>query len=163
MNAAEYNIAVTDYADRLYGFVLKNIQQKEDAKDLVQNAFIALWENKENVEIDRCKPYLFQVCYNQTIDYYRKNKRMAYTETIVDAMVETKRTEDTMLKQTLQHSLLLLSEQERSLILLKDYEGYSYIEIGEITKLNESQVKVYLMRARLKLKEILQKRGIHNN
>jgi DNA-directed RNA polymerase specialized sigma24 family protein len=43
------------------------------------------------------------------------------------------------------------------LVMLKDYEGYSYQEIGEITGLNESQVKVYLHRARLQLREYIVK------
>ncbi|MGH2645466.1 MAG: RNA polymerase sigma factor [Chitinophagaceae bacterium] len=41
--------------------------------------------------------------------------------------------------------------------MLKDYEGYSYEQIAEITGLNASQVKVYLHRARLKMKEYLVK------
>jgi RNA polymerase sigma-70 factor (ECF subfamily) len=48
-----------------------------------------------------------------------------------------------------------LSEIQRNVILLRDYQGYSYAEIGEITGLNESQVKVYIYRARLALKEYL--------
>jgi RNA polymerase sigma-70 factor (ECF subfamily) len=48
-------------------------------------------------------------------------------------------------------------ETQRSLVLLKDYEGYSYDEIGQITGLSESQVKVYLHRARLQLKDYLVK------
>ena len=50
-----------------------------------------------------------------------------------------------------------LSETQRSLVMLKDYEGYNYAEIGEITGLNESQVKVYLHRARLLLREYIVK------
>jgi RNA polymerase sigma-70 factor (ECF subfamily) len=41
--------------------------------------------------------------------------------------------------------------------MLRDYEGYSYEEIGEITALNPSQVKVYIYRARLALKEYIGK------
>ena len=51
----------------------------------------------------------------------------------------------------------LLDEIQRSLVLLKDYEGYNYEEIGEITGLNASQVKVYLHRARFKLKSFIVK------
>jgi len=51
-----------------------------------------------------------------------------------------------------------LGETQRSLVLLKDYEGYSYQEIGAITGLSESQVKVYLHRARLQLKTYLVRR-----
>ena len=48
-----------------------------------------------------------------------------------------------------------LSEIQRTVILLRDYEGYDYEEIGKITDLKESQVKVYIFRARKKLKQIL--------
>jgi RNA polymerase sigma-70 factor (ECF subfamily) len=55
----------------------------------------------------------------------------------------------------LEEALGRLGETQRSLVMLKDYEGYSYEEIGEITGLNSSQVKVYLHRARLQLKEYI--------
>jgi RNA polymerase sigma-70 factor (ECF subfamily) len=48
-----------------------------------------------------------------------------------------------------------LNHTQKSLVMLKDYEGYSYEEIGKITGLNESQVKVYLHRARLTLRNYL--------
>ena len=57
----------------------------------------------------------------------------------------------------LEDALGRLGETQRSLVLLKDYEGYSYEEIGRIMNLNASQVKVYLHRARLQLKEYLVK------
>jgi RNA polymerase sigma-70 factor (ECF subfamily) len=59
------------------------------------------------------------------------------------------------LRRTLENALARLNETQRSLVLLKDYEGYSYSEIGQITGLNESQVKVYLHRARIQLKNYL--------
>ena len=46
-----------------------------------------------------------------------------------------------------------MPEDQRSVILLRDYEGYSYKEISELTGLSESQVKVYIYRGRLFLKE----------
>ena len=54
-------------------------------------------------------------------------------------------------------ALAKLNEKQRSLVMLTDYEGYSYEEIGKITGLNESQVKVYLHRARLLLREYIVK------
>ena len=59
------------------------------------------------------------------------------------------------LKKTLMEALNRLNETQKSLVMLKDYEGYSYEEIGQIMNLNESQVKVYLHRARLTLKNYL--------
>ena len=61
------------------------------------------------------------------------------------------------LKKILDEALSRLSETQKSLVLLKDYEGYSYEEIGEIMNLNASQVKVYLHRARVQLKSYLVK------
>ena len=60
-------------------------------------------------------------------------------------------------KQILNEALTKLPEIQKSVIMLRDYEGYSYEEIGRIMELNESQVKVYLHRARLQLKEYLGK------
>ncbi|HRX93437.1 MAG TPA: RNA polymerase sigma factor, partial [Chitinophagaceae bacterium] len=61
------------------------------------------------------------------------------------------------LKKVLNEALARLSDTQRSLVMLKDYEGYSYDEIGQIMNLNASQVKVYLHRARVQLKEYLVK------
>ena len=59
------------------------------------------------------------------------------------------------LKSVLAHSLELLSDVQKSILLLRDYEGHSYDEIAEILQISESQVKVYLFRARQKMKEYL--------
>jgi RNA polymerase sigma-70 factor (ECF subfamily) len=61
------------------------------------------------------------------------------------------------LKKILDRALAQLDEQARALVLLKDYEGYRYDEIAQITGLTDSQVKVYLHRARKILKEYLVK------
>ena len=50
-----------------------------------------------------------------------------------------------------------MSEIQRSVVMLRDYEGYPYDEIGEITGLSESQVKVYIFRARKALKQYIGK------
>jgi len=55
----------------------------------------------------------------------------------------------------LNEALNKLPEIQRSVIMLRDYEGYDYNEIGEITGLNESQVKVYIFRARKFLKNYI--------
>jgi RNA polymerase sigma-70 factor (ECF subfamily) len=58
-------------------------------------------------------------------------------------------------QKVLHEALSRLSETQRSLVMLKDYEGYSYEEIGKITGLSESQVKVYLHRARIQLRDYI--------
>jgi len=156
MTEREYNECVNLYADNVYRFILKNLGHTEDAKDVVQGAFEKLWINRDKVENERSKSYLFTVAYNQMIDHIRKNKRISLKEEFTEAargIAAPKH--DT--KRILNEALAKLSDQQRSLVLLKDYEGYSYEEIGQITGLNESQVKVYLHRARLQLREYIVK------
>jgi len=59
--------------------------------------------------------------------------------------------------EILNNGLNELSEIQRNVVLLRDYEGYSYQEIGEMTDLSEQQVKVYIFRARKFLKEYIGK------
>lgn len=84
---------------------------------------------------------------------YRKKGRIQYQEEIVHQ--ESYQLSNPDLKKVLDRALAQLDEQARALVLLKDYEGYSYDEIGQITELTESQVKVYLHRARKQLKNYL--------
>jgi len=133
---------------------VKNLRHEEDARDIVQTAFEKLWRNRESVENEKSKSYLFTVAYNQMIDHIRKVKRIQ----LKDGFSENARIQNPTnnnLKKTLMEALNRLNETQKSLVMLKDYEGYSYEEIGEIMGLNESQVKVYLHRARLTLREYL--------
>ena len=156
MTDREYNNCVSAHADGVYRFILKNLQHEEDARDVVQSAFEKMWLNREQVNVNTAKSYLFTVAYNQMIDHIRKNKRIVLQEEF-DEMTKVDRGEMPSFKKELEKALQQLTPLQKSLILLKDYEGYSYEEIGKITALNPSQVKVYLHRARLQLKEIVGK------
>lgn len=156
MTEKDYNECVTLYADNVYRFIVKNLRHEEDARDVVQTAFEKLWINRTAVDYTKCKSYLFTVAYNQMIDHLRKVRRVYLSE---DFKEETKvyNRQFNNAKAVLEEALNRLSETQRSLVVLKDYEGYSYEEIGKITGLSSSQVKVYLHRARLQLKEYLVK------
>jgi len=156
MTEREYNNCVTEYADNVYRFILKNLRHEEDARDVVQTAFEKMWRNREEVDAQKCKSYLFTVAYHQMIDHIRKVKRITLKEEFNEnAKIQHQPAHN--LKKVLEEALGRLNETQRSLVLLKDYEGYSYEEIGKIMDLNASQVKVYLHRARVQLKEYLVK------
>ena len=156
MTEKEYNDCVTEYADNVYRFIVKNLRHEEDARDVVQTAFEKLWRNRADVDGAKCKSYLFTVAYNQMIDHLRKIKRVNLKETFnEETKVFSQQYNNT--KAILNEALARLSETQRSLVMLKDYEGYSYEEIGKIMNLSESQVKVYLHRARVQLKEYIVK------
>lgn len=157
MTEREYNQCVTEYADPVYRFILKSLRHDEDARDVVQTAFEKMWINRANIDGAKGKGYLFKVAYNQMLDHFRKAKRMGvkeeYSELKEDIKVYHLPVSNT--RKVLEKALTQLSETQRSLVLLKDYEGYSYEEIAQITGLSESQVKVYLHRARVQLKNYL--------
>ncbi|MDQ6813512.1 MAG: RNA polymerase sigma factor [Bacteroidota bacterium] len=155
MTEQQYNECVNLYADNVYRFIVKNLRHEEDARDIVQSAFEKMWRNCDAVENDKSKSYLFTVAYNQMIDHIRKAKRVSLTEEFGETILEANYQPAANVQQTLREALNKLNETQRSLVMLKDYEGYNYEEIGKITGLSESQVKVYLHRARLTLRNYL--------
>ena len=154
MTDKDYNDCVDNFADGVYRFIVKNIRHTEDAQDIVQSAFEKLWVNRAQVLPEKAKSYLFTVAYHQMIDHIRTSNKMPLSEetSIPHQPIVQERRE---LKQVLMRAVNELNPTQKSLVLLKDYEGYSYHEIGEIMNLSDSQVKVYLHRARLILKNKL--------
>ena len=155
MTDQQFNNAVDLYADGVYRFIVKSIRHQEDAKDIVQTSFEKLWINRAIVDSLKIKSYLFTVAYHQMIDHIRQGSKMVMTENLENITNHTVYQKNGELKQLLLQAINALNPTQKSLVLLKDYEGYSYQEIGEIMSLSESQVKVYLHRARLQLKNIL--------
>jgi RNA polymerase sigma-70 factor (ECF subfamily) len=155
MTEKDYNQCVNLYADNVFRFIVKNLRHEEDARDVVQTAFEKLWRNRDAVENDKCKSYLFTVAYNQMIDHIRKNKRITLKEDFAEEIKIGYQNSTNRTKQVLMEALNRLNDTQRSLVLLKDYEGYNYDEISKIMDLTESKVKVYLHRARLALRNYL--------
>ena len=154
MTTSEYNKSVDQYSDNIYRFALKNLRDSEKAKDIVQDTFMKLWVKVDDVNCEKVKSYLFTSAYHSMVDLSRKEKRAGeYNESKVKKMVHSEQYSDA--KEILDVAVAKLPDIQRQMILLRDYEGYSYEEIGEITNLNESQVKVYIFRARKFLKDYI--------
>ncbi len=157
MNPKEYNECVHAYSDAVYRFIYSNLKDKDDAADIVQNAFEVLWINHEKVESKKAKSYLFTVAYRDMIDFIRKHKRkMPLQATHENISVTSQQYTDA--GAIVKHYLQALPEAQQHVLMLRDYEGYDYREIGEITGLSESQVKVYIFRARTTLKNLIVKK-----
>jgi len=154
MTVSEYNKCVDSYSDAVYRFLLKNTRDEDLAKDLVQDSFLKLWVKRKDVDGKKSKSYLFSTAYHTMIDYIRKNERKDDFDPYKhDVEVHGRGFSD--LKEILDEAVQKLTPIQRSVVMLRDYEGYSYQEIGDITELSEAQVKVYIYRARLILKKYL--------
>lgn len=154
MTVEQYNKSVELYADGLYRFILKSIRDVDKAKDIIQDSYEKLWMKVEDVSYEKVKSYLFSTAYHTMIDLIRKEKRITDMEGVnTELLIDIQQTPD--LQKVLHEAINRLPEIQRTVVLLRDYEGYSYEEIGEITRLTESQVKVYIFRARAFLKSYI--------
>ena len=159
MTTKQYNGAVDDLADGLYRFAAKKCNDRNLAKDIVQDAFARLWVTKDNVDGEKVKSYLFTSVNRLVIDYWRKSRRLTDMESITYNPIDASK-EYSNLKEILNKELKKLPEMQRTVLLLRDYESFSYAEIGLITDLSEAQVKVYIYRGRKALKTRLEKLNI---
>lgn len=150
MTKREYNSCVHNFSDAIFRFIVKNIGHRADAEDVVQTAFERLWINHKEVKIEKAKSYLFTTAYRCMIDVIRKTKRISLAEEIPETLARDDY-ERFEMAEILEKAMVKLSEVQRSVLLLRDYEGYSYQEIAQIMNLSASQVKVYIFRARKKL------------
>ena len=154
MTTKEYNECVDLYADNIYRFVLKHLKNSDVAKDVVQDTFAKVWVKKEGIDASKARSYFFTTAHHTLIDVVRKEKPTA-KESSIDKEFSQNPLSNMDLQTQLHEALDQLPEIQRTVVLLRDYEGYGYDEIGEITDLTESRVKVYIFRARKKLQEIL--------
>jgi RNA polymerase sigma-70 factor (ECF subfamily) len=156
LNLAEYNQCVDAHADGVYRFVIKQIRDKDAAKDIVQDSFEKMWRKIDTIDGAKAKTYLFTTAYHTLVDYTRKNSKSARMNE-VDVNQHSHSSQYSDLKEILNQGLEQLPEIQKTVLLLRDYEGYDYLEIGEIAQLTESQVKVYIFRARTFLKNYIGK------
>jgi RNA polymerase sigma-70 factor (ECF subfamily) len=156
MTVKEYNTSVEEYADAVFRFIRGNLKDEERANDIVQDSYEKLWRHVTEIEYPVVKSWLFSTAYHNMIDIIRKEKRMTSMEPAHEIeMVHDTHYSD--LNEILHEALERLPEQQKTAVMLRDYEGYSYKEIGEITGLSEAQVKINIYRGRLALKSYIGK------
>lgn len=156
MTIKEYNEAVDQFSDSVYRFIRGNLKDGDRANDIVQDAYEKLWRHVTEIEYRVAKSWLFSTAYHNMIDIIRKEKKSVDLE----PSHEYEMSHDTQysdLNEILHEALGRLPEQQKNSVMLRDYEGYSYKEIGEITGLTEAQVKINIYRGRLALKNYIGK------
>lgn len=156
MTIKEYNKSVEEFSDQIFRYILHNLKDRSRAEDIIQDTWEKLWRNHTGLEYAKVKSWLYTTSYNTMIDVIRKDSRTSYVDdnTII---TEGRGQETPDLNEILHKALERLPEAQKSVILLRDYEGYSYDEIGEITGMTEAQVKVNIYRGRVALRNYIGK------
>ncbi len=155
MRRQEYNKVVEQFAGNLYGYAFRFMRSEHDAQDIVQDVFEKLWLNRKKVEIDKAKSWMFTTAHNAMINFMTRKDRMHLSDEIVSVERSVDQQRQYEAREIVDKAVAFLPPMQKSIILLRDLEGYAYQEIADILEISESQVKVYLFRARKKLKKQL--------
>jgi len=154
MDRHQYNQCVELYADRLFRFAFSSLRNREQAEDVVQESFARVWEKVKTVDFAKAKSYLFTTAHHAMIDEVRQRQRTSDIEELA-TFADPKGVPYPDVNEILHKALATLPEAQRNAVLLRDYEGYSYQEIGDITGMSEAQVKINIFRARTTLRNHL--------
>lgn len=150
----DYKLAVREYTKNIFRFLYKSLRDEEAVNDIVQDCFLKLWQNRGKVDPQKVKSWLFTVANNAMLNYLKVSARN--TPLKDDAGIAPVYQQHNFdIKKILEQLLDELPPIQKSIILLRDLEGYEYREIGEILELSETQVKVYLFRGRQKVKNAI--------
>lgn len=154
VDLVEYNNAVDLFADGIYRFAVKHLRDTERAKDVVQESFARLWQRVDDVDGSKAKSYLFTTAHHLLVDEVRHAGRSSRMEPKHEKVGTVSQSQPD-LKSVLDAALATLPAIQRSVVLLRDLEGYTYEEIAAATGLNITQVKVYIYRGRTALKNYI--------
>jgi RNA polymerase sigma-70 factor (ECF subfamily) len=154
MDTKDYNTAVEAHSDALFRYAVRHLRDREAAKDIVQECFLRLWMRLDQVDAAKVRSYLFTTAHHTMVDHVRRQKRSTRYAPWHDNALTTVQPE-AGLRDSIDRGLDQLPACQRSLVLLRDLEGYSYAEMATMTGLSMDQVKVYLFRARNAMKQSL--------
>jgi RNA polymerase sigma factor (sigma-70 family) len=156
MTVKEYNRSVEEYADQVFRFIRGHLKDEERTNDIIQDSYEKLWRHVAEIEYPVVKSWLFSTAYHNMIDIIRKEKRItSLTPAHENEFSHESQFSD--INEILHEALERLPEQQKTSVMLRDYEGYSYKEIGDITGLSEAQVKINIYRGRIALKNFIGK------
>lgn len=162
MNLEAFQNSVLPVKNKLFRFALKFLRNEEEAKDVVQEVFIRVWNGREQMaEIQNVEAWCMRITRNLSLDRIRSitRKQTAPIEESFQVRHESltpyESAEVAESMKRIAGFIASLPEKQRQIIHLRDVEGYSYNEICEILELDMNQVKVNLFRARNAVREKL--------
>ena len=167
MTRAEYNDNIPAWSGHVLRFAVWNCGDRMRGEDAMQEAFTRLWEQRDSEAVEKGLPYLLTVARRYLVDCFRHDAVAAKAHTEMAKSEDTMTTpgEASLVQNDFSDPMVLalsrLPELQRSIMQLRDVEGYSYKEIAQMLGINENQVQVYLFRARSTMKKMLTNTGIH--
>jgi RNA polymerase sigma-70 factor (ECF subfamily) len=159
MKKISFRDDVLPLKNRLYRLALRITLNPAEAEDAVQDTLIKVWEHREEWgQIESIEAYAHTICRNIALDMAGKagrgNVQLNEDSSMFNVQCSMFNEFDQKERLSLVRKIMdTLPEVQRSIMELRDIEGKTYQEIGNILKLTESQVKVYLHRARTSIRQ----------
>jgi RNA polymerase sigma-70 factor (ECF subfamily) len=153
-----YRKWVEEYQNQAWTLARYLLKDAQEAEDVCQEAFVKLWHHQDSIDKDKIRPWLMRVTRNGCLDRLRRRRP---TEELMEwrhqdespgPMQDLQQHET---GQRLKQAIGGLKEPYRSLVVLRDIHQHSYKEVAVVLELSQSQVRVYLHRARKQLREQL--------
>jgi len=159
MENVSFRTTVLPLSDKLFRLALRITMNRAEAEDVVQDTLLKVWEHRSEWEqIDNLEAFAIATCRNRAIDLVKRTGRNTKSLEEIENSQPSTINSQASLEAREQLSLVRrlmdgLPELQRTIMLLRDIEGKTYQEIAELLGISETQVKVYLHRARTKIKE----------
>jgi RNA polymerase sigma-70 factor (ECF subfamily) len=164
MRSPIFTQLVDTVSDKMYRFACRMLGDGEDAKDVVQDAFVKLWHNREKLSgVTNPEAWCMRVIRNLCLDRFKAEKVRAEAARHLKnrARSEELTPEGVMEQKELIRQLAglweRLPEKQQMMLHLRDVEGFTYKEIAEILGVTMADVKVGIFRARTTLREYIAK------
>ena len=159
MKGIKFNKILAEHQQRIYSLALYILRNKHEAQDITQDVFTRLWNNIEQVELEKAPAWLSTVTRNACIDQLRKRREFSEVEDEHQVTLNHQEPAGSMQHQQLStwlsNAISCLKEPYSSLIMLCDVQQNSQSIAAQSLNLTTSQVKVYLHRARHELRSLL--------
>jgi len=160
---------IDQHANRVFTLACYTLGSRQDAEDVTQEVLLRYWKHADDVDPDCVEGWLVRVTTNACRDLLRRRNRRREVvggEACDAALEETpggELTPDASLEasektQEMQQLLLRLKEPYRSVVVLREVQGMSYVQIAEATEMTLANVRVTLHRGRRQLAEIVANR-----
>ncbi len=155
---------VNEHQREIISFHYRFVGNLADAEDLAQETFIKVYKKINTLkDHKKAKSWLYSIARNTVIDFFRKNKNkeVALSDALLDSIAQTttaayqEKAIGNEISKELDRCIDRLVKEDRAIVRLLYYEGFSYKEIADILKINENTLKSRLHRARKVLLEMI--------
>ena len=157
MTKDEYNEVVSTYSKHIHRYLYKSLKDHDTVKDILQDTFAKLWQFREQVEVPKAKSWLFITAHRFMLKDIQRNNTLVNLESMSEEkeVISPDSLSRFDVKEIIDRCVDSLPPIQKSILLLRDLEGYNYKEIADMLDITEEKVRVYLSRSRQKIKNMI--------